>query len=130
MEELGGNEKWFDRFIAQHMAIGYFWFAVTLYFVNPTFAYNFNEGIEEEACETYSRFLAENEDFLKSQPAPVAAQDYYLGGDLYSFDCMSKHAGPSQRPRPTMETLFDTFSAIRDDEAEHVMTMIAMQEAN
>jgi ubiquinol oxidase len=124
------EEKWFDRFIAQHMAIGYFWFAVTMYFVNPTFAYHFNEGVKEEAFEMYSQFLAKNEDFLKCQPAPVAAQDYYLSGDLYLFDFINTSIldFPSPEPWPTMNTLYDTFSAIRDDKAEHFMTMIAMQE--
>jgi ubiquinol oxidase len=127
MEELGGNQRWFDRFLAQHMALGYFFLALSFYIFNPTFAYNFNQAVEEEAFETYNRFLTAHEEFLKSQPAPVAAKEYYLGDDLYMFDCISKDI-VSSRVHPTkMETLYDCFSAIRDDEGEHVKTMISMQ---
>ena len=128
MEELGGNEKWFDRFVAQHMALGYFWMALVFYFVNPTFAYNFNQAVEEEACETYGRFLETHEEFLKSQPAPQAAKDYYGSNDIYSLDTISADHIHSHRRHPRMKTLYDCFSAIRDDEAEHAKTMIAMQE--
>lgn len=31
------------------------------------------------------------------------------------------------RARPKIETLFDVFTAIRDDELEHVKTMVSMQ---
>jgi ubiquinol oxidase len=126
MEELGGDEKWFDRFVAQHIALSYFWLSLAFYFINPTFAYNFNQAVEEEAFETYERFVDINETFLKGQPAPQAAKDYYGGGDLYLFDAISSGTGSHTR-RPKMKTLYDCFCAIRDDEAEHAKTMIAMQ---
>lgn len=34
---------------------------------------------------------------------------------------------PSDQPRPQVKTLYDVFSNIRDDEAEHVNTMQACQ---
>jgi ubiquinol oxidase len=127
MEELGGNQRWFDRFFAQHIALGYFAMALTFYFVNPAYAYNFNQHVEEEAFESYSRFLEKQGEFLKTQPAPLVAQEYYRDGDLYMFDNMSVDAGHVKARRPKMNTLYDCFSAIRDDEAEHVKTMIYMQ---
>jgi ubiquinol oxidase len=135
MEELGGNQKWFDRFFAQHIALGYFAMALTLYFINPAYAYNFNQHIEEEAFESYSRFLEDHGEFLKTQPAPLVAQKYYRDGDLYMFDNMSVDViidapGHVKARRPKMNTLYDCFSAIRDDEAEHVKTMIYMQGNN
>jgi ubiquinol oxidase len=120
MEELQGNSKWSDRFLAEHMAVGYYFFAIALYLYNPTYAYNFNQVIEEEAFDTYDRFLASNEEFLKGQPAPQAAKHYYLEDDLFLLM-------GSGRPRPTMESLYDTFCAIRTDEGEHAETMVAMQ---
>merc|ERR1711957_745090 len=95
-----------DRFIAQHMALGYYGFVILLYVINPVEAYHFNENIEEHAFNTYATYLTENEEMLKSMPAPQAAIDYYVDGDMY---------------------MFDEFVAIRDDEAAHVSTMKALQ---
>lgn len=129
MEELGGSELWFTRFLAQHMAIGYFWIALLFYFVNPVFAYNFNQAVEEEAFETYDRFLEKNEEYLKGQPAPSAAIDYYNGDDtLYMLESITKDGEESTSRRPKLETLYDCFAAIRADEGEHVKTMSMMQE--
>ena len=126
MEELGGSTHWFDRFIAEHIALGYFWLALLFYFVNPVYAYNFNQAVEEEAFETYTRFIEKNESFLKEQPAPMAAVDYYGGDDLYMLDSITGDG--STKRRPEMNSLYDCFVAIRDDEAEHAKTMIMMQE--
>lgn len=120
MEELKGNQRWLDRFLAQHLAVGYYFMALMFFLCNPTFAYNFNQAVEEEAFETYNHFLAVNEDFLKEQPAPKAAKSYYLEDHLY--------LEMGSRPRPRIESLYDTFCAIRDDEAEHAHTMETMQE--
>ena len=119
MEELGGNERWLDRFLAQHLAFGYFFVALAFYLVNPTFAYNFNQVVEEEAFQTYDSFLAINEEFLRGRPAPQSAKEYYLEDDLF--------VESGSRSRPKMESLYDTFCAIRADEAEHAETMVAMQ---
>jgi len=45
MEELGGNEKWGDRAIAQHAAFFYYWMVVALYMMVPAVAYNLNEQV-------------------------------------------------------------------------------------
>ena len=125
MEELGGAERWFDRFVAQHIGVGYYLLALGLYFWNPTMAYNLNEYIEEHAFLTYDQFVKEHEEELKAQPAPQVAVDYYRDGDLYMFD--EFQTGSCQVRRPKMDNLYDVFSAIRDDEAEHVKTMAALQ---
>merc|ERR1712232_1287498 len=88
MEEMGGSDRWTDRFAAQHIAVIYYWIVIALYMYNPTLAYNLNQAVEEEAYTTYSNFVRENEEFLKSQPAPMAARKYYTGEDLYLFDAM------------------------------------------
>lgn len=148
MEELGGSKQWSDRFVAQHIAFVYYWTVVGLYLFNPTHAYNLNQAVEEEAYETYQAFLHEHAEYLQSQPAPLVAQQYYAGDNLYLFDSMhlNRHsdegAAPvgtettmstdrsesSQRRRPAVRTLYDCFVAIRDDEAEHVKTMAFLQE--
>lgn len=119
MEELEGNRIWFDRFLAQHIACAYYFLGVAFYLFNPTFAYNFNQAVEEEAFATYDNFVKKNEAFLKEQPAPLAAKLYYLEDPLF------RELG--SRPRPAMRTLLDTFSAIREDEAEHAEIMVQMQ---
>jgi len=124
MEELGGSEKFTDRFIAQHMALGYYGFVILLYVINPVEAYHFNENIEEHAFNTYATYLTENEEMLKSMPAPQAAIDYYVDGDMYMFD--EFQTGCELR-RPVINNLYDVFVAIRDDEAAHVSTMKALQ---
>lgn len=43
MEELGGSKSWFDRFLAQHTAVAYYWTCVVLYFIKPNLAYNLSE---------------------------------------------------------------------------------------
>lgn len=131
MEELGGNDKWIHRFFAQHIAVFYFWMVMVVYMINPTLAYNVNQAIEEEAHATYSNFLNEHEELLKSLPAPKVAKEYYTGGDLYLWDEMhTEGCSPTKgsHRRPKMETLYDAFSAIRDDELEHAKTMSYLQD--
>lgn len=133
MEDLGGNDRWTDRLVAQHIAFGYYWLVVSLYLFNPTHAYHLNEIVEEEAYDTYNKFIFENQEYLQNQPAPRSAVEYYTGADLYLFDAMH-HAlaspeGPNvqERRRPACRTLFDCFVNIRDDEQEHVKTMAYFQ---
>ena len=129
MEEMGGSDRWADRFVAQHIAVFYYWTVVVAYMYNPTFAYNLNQAVEEEAYASYAGFVESNETFLKSQPAPTAAKKYYTGKDLYLFDAMHLQAargGPTRRPK--MDTLYDAIVAIRDDELEHVKTMAYLQD--
>jgi ubiquinol oxidase len=130
MEEMGGNERWADRFVAQHIAVFYYWTVVALYMHNPTLAYNLNQAVEEEAYSTYANFVEENGSFLQAQPAPLAATKYYTGNDLYLFDAMhfDSAGGGEQARRPKMDTLYDAFVAVRDDELEHVKTMAYLQD--
>ena len=55
----------------------------------------------------------------------LASIDYYSGDDLYMFD--EFQTGSCEVRRPKIDNLYDVFAAIRDDEAEHVKTMAALQ---
>lgn len=52
MESLGGDQRWSDRFLAQHAAVLYYWVLVVLWLVSPTLAYNFSQLIEAHAVDT------------------------------------------------------------------------------
>ena len=77
MEELGGDKEFQDRFLAQHMAFFYYWFVIVLYSVAPAVAYNINQHVEEHASATYTSYLADNEEWLRTQPPAAAAVEYY-----------------------------------------------------
>jgi ubiquinol oxidase len=124
MEELGGNARFIDRFIAQHIAFGYYAIVAFLYLLNPVEAYNLNQDVEEHAYATYDSYLKENGESLKKLPAPKAAIDYYVNGDLWLFD---EFQTDCQLRRPKIENLYDVFMAIRDDELAHVNTMKMLQ---
>ncbi|MBF2034553.1 MAG: plastoquinol terminal oxidase [Leptolyngbyaceae cyanobacterium T60_A2020_046] len=126
MEALGGDQKWFDRVLSRTAALLYYWIIVLIYVVHPRAAYHFMEMVEEHAYASYDKFLTANEADLKAQPAPQVAIDYYRDGDLYMFDEFQTAHAPAER-RPTIDNLYDVFVAIRDDEAEHVKTMVACQ---
>ena len=126
MESLGGNRYWGDRFIAQHIAVAYYWIVVPLYMVLPRHAYYLMELIENHAYHTYDNYLKSHETELKTQPAPQVAIDYYRDGDLYMFEEVQTSLGSEFR-RPMVDNLYDVFVNIRDDECEHVKTMEALQ---
>lgn len=128
MESLGGNARWGDRFLAQHAAVGYYWIVVPLYMLLPEYAYYMMELIEQHAYHTYDTYLTENAEALKQQAAPDIAISYYRDGDLYMFEEMQTGV-PSSFRRPSVDNLYDVFVNIRDDEAEHVKTMAACQQA-
>jgi len=150
MEELGGNKGFTDRFVAQHIAFFYYWIVVVLDIISPAVAYDLKKHVESHACDTYSEYVRSNEAELKLLPAPQVAIEYYQSGDLYMFDAFQYHksfksrlikdtrsSGDDitssdlfeERPirRPTVETLYDVFCNIRDDEAEHASTMKILQ---
>lgn len=128
-ESLGGNKRWFDRFLAQHTAVIYYWIIVALYAIAPHLAYRYMELVESHAYESYDKFLKEYEAELKSREAPEVAIAYYQNGDLYMFDeFQTSH--PSSLRRPEINNLYDVFVAIRDDEMEHIKTMVACQQPN
>nr|AZZ09414.1 plastid ubiquinol oxidase 4 [Ipomoea batatas] len=126
MEELGGNAWWFDRFLAQHIAIFYYLMTVFMYALSPRMAYHFSECVENHAFETYDKFIKAQADELMKLPAPKVAVKYYTEGDLYLFDEFQTSRLPNTR-RPKIDNLYDVFVNIRDDEAEHCKTMKACQ---
>ena len=127
MESLGGNRYWIDRFVAQHIAVAYYWLVVPLYMVLPRSAYYLMELIEDHAYHTYDDYLNSHEVELKALPAPQIAIDYYRDGDLYMFEEFQTTPGREFR-RPQVDNLYDVFVNIRDDEGEHVKTMMALQQ--
>lgn len=129
MESLGGASFWGDRFLAKTTALIYYWIIVALYFISPRSAYNFMELVEQHAYGSYHKFLTAEETQLKAQPAPEVAKRYYQDGDLYMFDEFQTAKAPTER-RPKIDNLYDVFVAIRDDEMEHVKTMVACQQTN
>uniref|UniRef100_A0A7S0UC96 EF-hand domain-containing protein n=2 Tax=Hemiselmis andersenii TaxID=464988 RepID=A0A7S0UC96_HEMAN len=128
MEALGGDRLWLDRFLARHAAVFYYIILNHAWLISPSAAYNFSELIEFHAVDTYGEFLDANEELLKSMPAPQEAIDYYESDDLFLFDEFQTGREPSTR-RPRVNSLYDVFMNIRDDELEHVKTMFECQTA-
>ncbi|GJP56299.1 hypothetical protein CLOM_g15366 [Closterium sp. NIES-68] len=127
MESLGGDRLWVDRFFAQHAAVLYYWVLNAMFLISPRVAYNFSELIEAHAVDTYGEFVDANAELLKTLPPSPAAMAYYCNDDLYMFDEFQTSRVPESR-RPKIESLYDVFCAIRDDEMEHVKTMSACQQ--
>jgi ubiquinol oxidase len=86
---------------------------------SPALAYNFSELIEAHAVDTYSEFLESNEDLLRSLDAPPIAKEYYESSDLHIFDEFQTGVSFGSR-RPVVESLYDVFVNIRDDEGNRV----------
>ncbi len=129
MESLGGDNNWFDRLLARTSALVYYWILVVIYLFNPRAAYHFMQLVEQHAYHSYNDFLMAHTDELKAQPAPAIATNYYRDGDLYMFDEFQTGQQSGIR-RPPVDNLYDVFVAIRDDEKEHVKTMVACQKPN
>lgn len=129
MESLGGDRQWLDCFIARHAALVYYWIIVFLYLIAPNSAYYFAELVERHAYHTYDTFLQKKGAELKALEAPPIAVNYYRDGDLYMFDEFQTSHLPAER-RPTINNLYDVFVAIRDDEEEHIKTMVACQKSD
>ena len=127
MESLSGNRYWGDRFIAQHIAVAYYWIVVPLYILSPNYAYYLMELIENHAYQTYDDHLRTHEAELKTHAAPQVAINYYRDGDLYMFE-ETQFTSNRQFRRPSVDNLYDVFVNIRDDECEHVKTMQALQQ--
>ncbi|WP_333266653.1 MULTISPECIES: alternative oxidase [unclassified Microcoleus] len=115
-----------DRFIAQHLAVAYYWVVVPLYMIFPQYAYYLMELIEGHAYHTYDEYLKKNEEELKAQAAPEVAINFDRDGDLYMFEEVQTTSNREFR-RPKVDNLYDVFVNIRDDEDEHVKTMVALQ---
>lgn len=128
MESLGGDQRWLDRFFAQHGAVAYYFILILFFIIDPRWSYNFSRLIESHAVDTYGEFVDANAERLKTIPPPPIAVEYYLTGTLYNFDKFQteqKKAGELRRP--PCYTLYDVFSNIRDDEEQHVLTMQACE---
>lgn len=135
MESLGGNSNIIDRTVAQTMAFFYYWYVIAIYAWNEPAAYHLSELIEDHAFNTYSKFTAEHEERLKSQPVPDIAAKYYVHDNPFLFDlfCTVKSnaddATYSER-RPELGSLYDVFCNIRDDEKEHWKTLCNLVQYN
>jgi len=114
MESLGGDQAWFDRFIGQHSALAYYVLMSLMWLLSPTLAYNFSELIEAHAVDTYAEFIDANEATLRALPPPEIAIQYYQTG--------------GERGSAPVETLYDVFCRVRDDEASHVESMKECQD--
>lgn len=128
MESLGGDSNWFDRTLAQTMAFAYYWYVVIVYFISEEAAYHLSELIEDHAYETYDKFLTDFGDKLKQQPVPEVARKYYVEENPFMFDlfCTVKEADTTRNfseQRPQLNSLYDVFVNIRDDEKEHWKTL-------
>ncbi|MEH2199989.1 alternative oxidase [Nostoc sp.] len=126
MESMGGDRYWIDRFVAQHIAVAYYWVVVLIYMLFPKYAYYLMELIENHAYHTYDDYLKTHEAELKAQRAPKVAINYYRDGDLYMFE-ETQFTSDHKFRRPKVDNLYDVFVNIRDDEGEHVKTMQALQ---
>jgi hypothetical protein len=91
-------------------------------------AYHLSELIEDHAYETYDGYTSKYADILKTKPVPAIATKYYVEDNPYMFDqfCTVKDKdddGNFSARRPTLETLYDVFINVRDDEREHWKTL-------
>ena len=99
-----------------------------MYFFSPPVAYHLSELIEDHAFDTYSGYLENHGDMLKKQPVPAVAQKYYVDDNPFLFDlfCTVKdkdESGNFSARRPELNSLYDVFVNIRDDEKEHWKTL-------
>jgi len=126
MEELGGNASVVDRTLAQAMAFSYYWYVIGVYSISEQAAYHLSELIEDHAFNTYNTYLTKNEEMLKTLPVPKVAIKYYEEDNPYLFDkfCTVKDgADDFSSQRPKLETLYDVFVNVRNDEKEHWKTL-------
>eukprot|EP00611_Tribonema_gayanum_P031713 TRINITY_DN9228_c0_g1_i3.p1 TRINITY_DN9228_c0_g1~~TRINITY_DN9228_c0_g1_i3.p1 ORF type:complete len:113 (+),score=33.40 TRINITY_DN9228_c0_g1_i3:692-1030(+) len=89
------------------------------------------QHVEEHAFATYDKFLKAHGQELKNAPATPVAKQYYRKDKLYVFNGLhnsNQDFDELDQARPEVETLYDVFQCIRNDEAEHVKTMAAMQD--
>lgn len=129
MEELSSDRTWRDRVFARLVALIYYWLVVILYLFNSKSAYHLMELLEEHAYRSYDKFAKENKRYLMQQSAPPIALNYYRSGDMYMFDEFQTAVSPDSC-RPEIHNLYDVIMAIRDDELEHFMTMVACQHSD
>ena len=105
MEALGGGKRWKDRFLARHLAIGYYLLLNFIFLFSPKLTYNISELLESHAVSTYEQFIEENKERLKKMPAPEITDPWY-----------ARWWKPSTN-------LHDVFSQILRDEKDHSSMM-------
>jgi ubiquinol oxidase len=135
MESLGGNSSVVDRTLAQTMAFGYYWYVAIVYSFSQPAAYHLSELIEDHAFNTYNKYLIEHEDMLKGRDVPEIARKYYEKDNPFLFDlfCTVKskdEQGNFSTRRPKLESLYDVFINVRDDEREHWKTLCNLVQYN
>lgn len=143
MESLGGNHSGVDRAVAQTMAFAYYWYVVAVYSLSEQAAYHLSELIEHHAYHTYDSFIQRNEEELKEMSVPEIARLYYEEENPFLFDlncnaqaCSADEApaaGTARAParrRKRLESLYDVFCNIRDDEKEHWETLCNLVQTN
>ena len=128
MEALGGNKNVIDRTLAQTMAFFYYWYVVVVYVLSEEAAYHLSELIEDHAYDTYDNFLKNHGDRLKQMAVPQIAYKYYVEDNPFMFDlyCTVKDEETTRNfseTRPQLDSLYDVFVNIRDDEKEHWKTL-------
>lgn len=101
MESLGGNSKWWNRFLARHGAMAYYGVLLLLFMISPRTAYISSELLEMHAVDTYTEFYESNESILKNLPPTSEAQQYFKDA----------------------KNLYEVFKKISDDEYEHACEM-------
>jgi ubiquinol oxidase len=107
MEELGGGDKWLDRFFARTLGIFYYWVNCALYLIFPHSAYYLMELVEGHASQSYNDFLQIKTTSLKETPTKERAREYYFSKFRLASD------------NSVQISLFDIFESIRDDEKAH-----------
>jgi len=131
MESLGGNASPFDRVLAQTMAFAYYWYVIVVYSLSEQAAYHLSELIEDHAFNTYDKFLKKKGDELKKLPVPDIARKYYEEDNPFLFDLFCTVKEPEMeggqpmfsRSRPKLDSLYDVFLNVRNDEREHWKTL-------
>ena len=99
-----------------------------IYAISEPAAYHLSELIEDHAYDTYDGYLTEHAEMLKQMPAPAIAKKYYIDDNPFMFDqfCTVKNKnddGTFSSRRPKLESLYDVFVNVRDDEKEHWKTL-------
>ena len=106
MQSLGGDIRWWNRFLSKHTSIVYYLVLLLLFMISPKTAYLTSELLEMHAVDTYSQFIEENEFVLKSMCLTESMSDY----------------------NDESENAYDIFKLIRDDELEHAKNMSVLRQ--
>lgn len=101
MESLGGNSKWWNRFLATHGGMAYYGMLIILFMISPRTAYLTSELLEMHAVDTYTEFYESNEKILKQLPPTKEGLEYFRYAD----------------------NLYDIFYQISKDEYDHALSM-------